>query len=143
MRRFLRTISCIILVVSWLGLTAGPVFAATTPTAASTANNGQALEIAPPVIYLTVNPGQTVKTPIYIRDVSNGDLVVTGQANDFVAAGEDGTPKILLNGEDTNDPYTLKDWVQTPSSLLLVPKEIKTMSITINVPANAAPGGHY
>jgi hypothetical protein len=30
-----------------------------------------------------------------------------------------------------------------PASLRLVPREVKTMAITINVPANGSPGGHY
>jgi hypothetical protein len=45
-------------------------------------NYGQALEIAPPVVYLTINPGQTAKTQIYLRDISSGDLIVTGEADD-------------------------------------------------------------
>jgi hypothetical protein len=67
--------------------------------------------------------------------------LVTGQANDFVAAGEDGTPKVLLNGETS--PYSMKDWVAPLSSLLLVPREIKSMAVTVKVPQDAAPGGHY
>jgi hypothetical protein len=106
-------------------------------------NYGQALEIAPPVIYLTVNPGQSVKTQIFLRDISSGPLVVSGTANDFTAAGEDGTPKILLDNEDNNNPYSMKTWVAPPATLNLIPKEIKTMNITINVPNDASPGGHY
>lgn len=127
---------------STTGVIAVVAYAATTPTPQSTANNGQALEIAPPVINLTANPGQTLKTQILLRNVSKGDLIVTGTANDFVAAGEDGTPKVILE-DDPNNPYSLKSWVNPPASLLIVPREIKTMSITINVPANASPGGHY
>lgn len=112
--------------------------AATPPANAS----GQALEIAPPVVSLKANPGQTLTAQIYLRDISSTSLVVTGQANDFVAAGEDGTPKILLN-DDTANPYSMKAWVGTLPSLQLVPHEIKSMSVKINVPANAAPGGHY
>jgi hypothetical protein len=104
---------------------------------------GQALEIAPPVIYLTVNPGETKKTQIFLRDISSGDLIVTGEANDFTAAGDDGTPKILLGDEAANNPYSMKKWVVAPASLNLVPRELKTMAITINVPATASPGGHY
>jgi hypothetical protein len=70
-------------------------------------------------------------------------LVVGGEANDFTAAGEDGTPKIILNNEDNNNPYSMKAWVVAPVSLNLVPKEVKTMDITINVPKDASPGGHY
>jgi hypothetical protein len=118
-----------------------------TKTTASTVNSsptyGQALEIAPPVNYLTVNRGQTVSLKIYLRDVASGPLIVSGQANDFVAAGEDGTPKILLGSQDVNDPYSLKNWISPPVSLELVPNEIKTMNIVMNVPANASPGGHY
>jgi hypothetical protein len=125
------------------------VFAATAAPKAAPAptpppnNSGQALEIAPPVIYLNVNPGQTTKTQIFLRDISSGELIVTGEADDFTAAGEDGTPKLLLGDEAANNPYSMKSWVVTPTSLRLVPKEVKTMAITINVPANASPGGHY
>ncbi len=117
---------------------------ATQTTPQSTSTNGQALEIAPPVIYLSVDPGQTVKTQILIRDISNGNLIVNGQVNNFVSGGEDGTPKILLDNKDSsNDPYTLVSWVVPLPSLLLVPREIKTLTATINVPKDAAPGGHY
>src|ERR1700692_3700935 len=109
------------LIIVWLTLIfcslgiSSVAFAATTTSQPNPVNNGQALEIAPPLIYLSVNPGQTVTTPIYIRDISSGDLIVTGQVNDFVAAGENGTPKIILNN-DTNDPYSLKSWVAPPAS---------------------------
>jgi hypothetical protein len=112
--------------------------AATTPTTSS----GQALEIAPPLIYLNVNPGQTVQTQVLIRDVSNSNVNVTGQVNDFVASGEDGTPKVLLD-QTTKDPYSLKDWVVTPTTLQLIPRQIKTLAVTLHIPDNASPGGHY
>lgn len=114
--------------------------AATAPPANSP-KLGQALEIAPPVITLTANPGQAIKTTIYLRNIASGKLIVTGQANDFVAAGEDGTPKLLLDNQ--NSPYSLKDWVGPLPTLQMVPKEIKTMAVSINVPSNASPGGHY
>jgi hypothetical protein len=106
-------------------------------------NYGQALEIAPPVIYLTVNPGQQVKTQIFLRDISSGELIVTGEANDFTASGEDGTPKLILNSDAGDNPYTMKTWIVAPAELRLVPREVKTMQITINVPKDASPGGHY
>ena len=116
------------------------LFAAGTSNAQT--GSGQALEISPPLLTLTSDPGKTVKTTILIRNVSKTDLVVTGEANDFVASGEDGTPKVLLDPNETS-PYSMKDWISTPTKLTLVPKEIKSMNITINVPADASPGGHY
>lgn len=117
--------------------------AATTPSTTSTTNNsGQALEIAPPVITLTGNPGQSIKTQILLRDISGSNLVVTSQTNDFVAAGEDGTPKVILDN-NTPDPYSMRSWVVPPASVSLVPRQIQTLPVTINIPANASPGGHY
>ena len=112
--------------------------------ATSTSTSGQALEISPPVITLTVDPGQTVNTQINIRDISTTKLIVKGQVNDFVAAGEDGTPKLLLDdSEDRDNPYSMKTWIAPINSLTLNPKEIKKLQITINVPTNASPGGYY
>jgi len=109
----------------------------------STSKNGQALEIAPPVLYLTADPGQQVKAQILIRDISSGNLIVKGTVNDFVAGGVDGTPKILLEKSETTTAYSIVDWVAPLPSLLLIPKEIKAMTATINVPKDASPGGHY
>lgn len=114
--------------------------AATTP--APTTGGGQALEIAPPLTYLKVDPGQTVTSKILIRDVANTDLIVTGQANDFVASGENGTPKVILDNT-TPDPYSMKAWVAPITQLTLKPKQIVTLTVTLHVPANASPGGHY
>jgi hypothetical protein len=123
----------------WLGtlLAAEPQ-----PTPEATPGAGQALEIAPPVINLKANPGQSITTQISIRGVSNEPLLVTGQVNDFTAAGEDGTPKILLEDDEAN-PYSLRSWINPLPELLLEPKKVENMTITINVPANAAPGGYY
>lgn len=138
MRRVLLTAAAGLVAVASLLPSLTPV----TVAASNSAGGGQALEISPPVITMTVNPGQVVHTQISIRDVSNGPLVVDGQSNDFVAAGEDGTPKILLNNKE-KDPYSLKDWVAPLPELTLTPKQIKNLPVTINVPKNASPGGHY
>lgn len=109
---------------------------------ASNGTGGQALEIAPPVLNLSANPGQTIKSQISLRDISSGALLVTGQVNDFTASGEDGTPKILLDEGEPN-PYSLKSWVAPLPKLLLKPRQIENLPVSIKVPANAAPGGYY
>lgn len=113
-----------------------------TTSHASATNSGEALEIAPPLLYLSANPGQTIEAKIYLRDISSSPLVVSGTTNDFIASGLNGTPKILLH-ETTPDPYSLKSYVAPIQSLLLQPKQLKILYIKINVPANASPGGHY
>lgn len=103
---------------------------------------GQALEIAPPVLTLSGNPGQTVKSEISLRDVSSANLLVTGEVNDFTAGGEDGTPKILLDPGETS-PYSMKNWYAPLSRLTLKPRQIQKLPVTIRIPADAAPGGYY
>lgn len=104
--------------------------------------SGQALEIAPPVLNLTADPGQTLKAQISLRDVSSGALLVTGEVNDFTASGEDGTPKIITDEGEPN-PYSMKSWVAPLPKLLLEPRQIENLPVTIRVPADAAPGGYY
>jgi len=120
-----------------------PVDAATTtqPTP-NPSEAGQALEIAPPVLTLTGNPGQTLTAQISLRDVSSNKLIVQGQVNDFTASGEDGTPKILLDEGETS-PYSMKTWIQPLAALSLNPKQIESLPITIRIPVNAAPGGYF
>jgi len=125
-----------------LGLYVPIALAAPAPKSSSQGTAGQALEIAPPVINLTANPGQILKIQISLRDVSSENIIVSNQINDFIAASEDGTPKILLNNE-SSDPYSLKDWIAPLPNLLMIPKQIKNVPVTIKVPANASPGGHY
>lgn len=112
------------------------------PAVLAASGSGQALEIAPPLLVLSADPGKTIRTQIKLRDISKTQLLVTSQVNDFVAAGEDGTPKIIT-GSDPNNPFTVRDWITPVPSLLLSPQQIQAVNIAIAVPANAAPGGHY
>ncbi len=105
------------------------------------AQSGQALEIGPPVVSLSGDPGETVRTLISLRDVSPSPLVVTSELNDFEANGEDGTPRVLLDGQTT--PYSFREWVRPIPSLTLQPREIVSLEVVIDIPANAAPGGYY
>ena len=124
-----------------LVLVAGPsAYAATAPANGSP---GQGLEISPPIIELSANPGQTITTSIRIRNVTKGELIAKGKADDFGAGtGEDGQPKLLLD-ETGATRYSLKFWVQSVPDLDLAPQELKTNIIKIVVPANAEPGGHF
>lgn len=107
-------------------------------------DNGQALEVGPTVITLTADPGETISTKLTVRNITGGDLVVKGEINDFIADGEDGTPKLLLNNDETqNNPYSIQSWISPLPELTMISKQIENMSIIINVPTNATPGGYY
>jgi len=141
-KRF-RYIFVIILTITSTLLTSPIALAATSSPQQIPNNIGEALEIAPPLIYLNANPGQTITTQIQVRDIAKGDLLVTGQANDFVAAGTNGNPKILFNSSSSTDPYSLKNWVSPLASVILKPQQTNNIKVILNVPKNASPGGHY
>lgn len=109
---------------------------------AQSAPTGQALEIAPPVVNLTADPGQTIKTSIKLRDISKGSLIVSGQVDDFTANGEDGTPKIVFDDTAPN-PYSLKDWIDPIATFTIKSKELKDLPVTIRVPEGASPGSYF
>jgi hypothetical protein len=95
------------------------------------------------VIELAADPGQTVTASIRVRNVTAGTLIAKGKADDFGAgADESGQPKILLDEKEATR-YSLKYWVNGVPDLRLAPQELKTTTITIKVPGNAEPGGHF
>jgi hypothetical protein len=141
MKKFtLNAITTIGLAVLAAGLfvTASIVSAQTT----STAGTGAALEIAPPVVILKADPGQTITTQINLRNISKVQQVVTSTVNDFGANGEEGLPKINIDNS-TPGPYSIIDWISPPAQLTLNSKQIKNLPLTVHVPTNASPGGYY
>ncbi|HET8709448.1 MAG TPA: hypothetical protein VFL85_04165, partial [Candidatus Saccharimonadales bacterium] len=146
MKRSLSLLSLAVGTLVYAASLAAPAALAATSTIKSTPSapgSGQALEISPPAITMSGNPGQTLRAQISLRDVSQGNLLVSNQINDFVAAGEDGTPKILM-GKDANDsPFSMRKWVVPLPKMLLEPRQIKTLPVIIHIPKNASPGGHY
>lgn len=103
---------------------------------------GQALEIAPPVLTMTANPGETINTQIQLRDVSSSALIVSSAINDFAAQGESGEPKIDVANTETS-PYSIKAWVKAFPQLNMKSQETQKLPVVINVPKNAAPGGYW
>ncbi len=113
-----------------------------TPPSAAASPGGQGLEISRPVIEVSAKPGETITLSIRLRNVTKGDLIVNGQADDFGAKGENGEPQLLLD-ETESTRYSLKYWVQSVPSFRLAPQEVKIAQVQLVLPANAEPGGHY
>lgn len=127
------------------GLAAGFILAslASPVLAAPAGSAGQGLEISPPVLELLADPGQTVTATIRVRNITKGELIAKGRADDFGAGtDESGQPKFLLD-ETGASRFSLKYWITKVPDLDLAPSELKTTNVTITVPKNAEPGGHF
>lgn len=106
-------------------------------------DGGQALSISPPIIQLKADPGKSAQGTIKITNMSSDPAKLATQINDFTAKDESGVPSIIFEDKNDDNRYTLKNWITTEKSFDLKSKESKTLQFTINVPANAEPGGHY
>lgn len=123
------------------GLAAVVVLASSAPVYAQ--GSGQGLEISPPLVEVNVDPGKSVSFDIRLRNITATTLVATPTIEDFVSGGEDGQPKLLLDNDSEPSPYSFKGWASSLPKLQLASQEAKTAKITLNVPKDAAPGGHY
>ena len=137
LRRYLSSFALVI-VTATLSL-AGMAQAA---TVAAPAQSGEGLSVSPPLITTSANPGQSVVEQISIRNITGLPLILSSSTVDFGAKGEDGTPQLLFN-ETTSTRYSLKYWIAPVESPTIQPGATITVPVTINIPANAEPGGHY
>jgi len=105
---------------------------------------GNGLRVAPVRKDLTVQPGTTGSVDITVTNVTGGAATFQAIINDFIAnPNESGNPAIILDPTKYAPSHSLKRFVAPVSNFTLNPGEEKTITIKINVPANAAGGGYY
>jgi hypothetical protein len=112
-----------------------------TPTPIS-AESGQAFSISPPLLEIKTDPGKTVKATIKLTNISNGELLMKSQFNDFGAKNETGEPNIIFD-DSHNNSYALRHWIAPVAPFKIASKQSKTIDFSIQVPEDAEPGGHY
>jgi hypothetical protein len=96
-----------------------------------------ALTITPIRIEIAGDPGQVLTREMsLINDKDTNETYYVSYLN-FEAQGETGNPAFVEPKDD------LGTWMTAPESVILAPKESKTVSIKITIPKNAEPGGHF
>ncbi len=103
---------------------------------------GQGLTISPPIIEITLEPGQTYERVIKINNPTKEVVEVYPIARNFSAQGEGGTP--IIETPNTEPTYGLASWIKfnLPKIALTSEQEV-AFDYTITVPQDAEPGGHY
>lgn len=108
----------------------------------STTNAAQGMQISPTVVELNAAKGKTYNIKLTVTNVTSSDLVYTTSIDDFNAAGETGSPHIIL--DSTLPPAaSIKTWVNTDSGFSLTAHKSRVVTAQIIIPNNAEPGGHY
>ncbi len=110
---------------------------------AHAADTSQGLQVSPVIVDLNSEKGGNYTLKLTITNVTVNPLEVTATTNDFVSADDSGNPKILTDTSAPEGTYSLRSWVGPIAPLTLQPKQSQTITVAVNVPANAESGGHY
>ncbi len=104
------------------------------------AHPSTALTLIPPSLEFSVQPGQTVDTKIKLFNEEQNPISVFSSTANFGAKGEEGEPD--FDFQDT--PSDLASWIDIGGGpFTLQPGDRLEIPVTIRVPQNAEPGGHY
>lgn len=133
-----RALASVLLAVFTVGVAAPALAATTTSTGA-----GNGMQVSPLRTELTINPGATATTSVFVQNVTGQNETLQSLVNDFNAGNdENGTPQLLLNGEN-DKAHGLRQFIGSLPSVVLKPSESKEVKVTISIPKGTAAGGYY
>ena len=98
-----------------------------------------ALTLSPPTVQITAKPGETAQVVAKLYNESKESMVIKPGVLSFNTANESGQP----NFYDDKTGLDLQHWITLPDALTLAPDETRSVVVTVAVPKNADPGGHY
>lgn len=91
---------------------------------------------------LVLKPGDVTQQVIRLRNVSNQPITISSTPADFII--EDGTTPTKVKDTAELNRWSLANWmVITPSTQTVQPNQTVGISVLIQVPSDALPGGHY
>lgn len=107
--------------------------------------SGMSLTIAPPLFQINLQPGETWVSSIAVVNNNPYNLTLFADPVLFKPSGESGSPVFISHPDGEGpDTSTLAGWITVPQGALEVVREqTYNMPLTISVPQDAAPGGHY
>lgn len=111
------------------------------------AQSALGLSAIPPRLEITdAKPGDVLTREIKVRNESQTDKYLTTSTTDFVVTDSQGTPLRVesLPDDSYSNRWAAANWLQvSPTKLHLKPGETKSLILTILVPEDVTPGGHY
>jgi hypothetical protein len=119
-----------------------PLLAVSAHGQASNANAADGLQISPAIIEVNGEPGKTYTVQIRVTNVTASDLSFDSTVNDFTSKDESGAPSIDFDGV-LPASASIRSWVGVIDNFTLEALESKTIPVTLSIPNNAEPGGHY
>lgn len=109
------------------------------------AQNTTKIIVVPPKQELTLEPGSTERLRFRFYNESDNQIAADLKIVDFLVVNNEGSPE-FLEGYSTDKAarFAASTWANLPyKNITIPPKDKVEVIITINVPKNALPGGHY
>lgn len=99
-----------------------------------------ALTLVPPSLEFSGTPGQTIATKVKLFNETNEVITQYSSTANFQAKDETGTPAF----DPESEVVDLASWIALEKGpFTLQPGERLEIPVSINIPADAEPGGHY
>ena len=96
----------------------------------------------PPRLEIKAKPGEFVRQTIQFRNEGDSVAYLSVAPNDFIVTDTKGTPQFvtsLVSGR-----WSAASWIKvSPSGIAVAPKQTADITLSVNVPLDALPGGHY
>lgn len=106
---------------------------------------GSGLSLSPVRTDLTINPGESKSITVTVKNVTSATTEYEALINDFVVAADNelGHPALILDNDKYAPSHSLKRYIAPVENVTVAPNESKNVKVTINIPKDAAAGGHY
>lgn len=106
------------------------------------AQDSVSIKMQPAIIEDLADPGTVFRTTIAVTNLSDSEKLFYLIARDITALSETGTPIFAATGEET--PYSLSSWIRFGiPSVTLASGEMREIPVSVFVPRDAEPGGHF
>jgi len=131
-KRYLK-LSLIVLLLAGLSKTKAPVYAQT-----------RGITVSPPTIQFDLKPGAKAEKTIKITNHSSSTVEFSVNVQDFIVTDKSGSPELLPEGVLPNNKYAASTWATVlPDKFILKPEDSFSVTLYLQVPGNARPGGRY
>jgi hypothetical protein len=93
---------------------------------------------------LLLQPGEKKQVQLRVKNTSNQPIEIVSRALDFIIDQDGETPMPIDDITGTSNRWSLASWLAVvPNQQTLKPGETAAVSVLIEVPEDALPGGHY
>jgi len=104
----------------------------------------QTLTVSPTLFEMRAEPGQAWTSELRVINANSYEITVYPEPVNFAPLGEDGRGDLIPILEAETGGLSLAEWITVPSEPVVIPpQQTATIPLQVNVPPNAAPGGHY